>query len=111
SAANVSIWLPRIFTSANSAVTKKPFKNTSPMTAANLPISTRGGSQCRAIMSAVGIATRKENEGKFIIRMQTLHPKPKVAENLPARLGYARDQPLRGELTKSETRYLEGQAQ
>ena len=35
------------------------------------------------------------------------HPKPGIAPSLPAGLGYTRDEPLRSQFTKSETRHLE----
>src|SRR5581483_2686481 len=35
------------------------------------------------------------------------HSNTPTAENLPARLGYARNQALRSQLTKSQARYLE----
>src|SRR5437773_1332889 len=55
----------------------------------------------------MGASAKKNREEKFICRM---HPRircPDVDPNLPARLGYARDEPLRGQLAEREPRNLE----
>ena len=59
------------------------------------------------MVSAIGVAAEKNNEGKFIARTRTLHPKPDIDLILPARLGYARDEPLRRQLAEGKPRNLE----
>src|SRR5437762_13953134 len=59
------------------------------------------------MVSAIGVAAEKNNEGKFIARTRSLHPKPDDDLLLPARLGYARDEPLRRQLAEGKPRNLE----
>src|SRR5882724_10111363 len=102
-------WLVRILTSANSAATKKPFSSTSAAIASSLPSNTIGGSQYCTIVSAIG-ARARGNIAKFICTIPDA-PDLRVAKrcgyNLPTRFGYARDQPLRSQFAKSQTRHLE----
>src|SRR5438270_1664009 len=91
---------------ANSHATKKPLSPTSAAMAASLPSNTVGESQCSLIASAMGDVARNKNK-KFIARVQPVHPRPCRDRTLPARFRYARDEPLRSQLAKRETRNLE----
>src|SRR5919198_428597 len=86
---------------ANSHATKNPFKPTSPAMIANLPIITAGGAPF--VAAAAASANIKE---EFILRARAAHPKSDL-RNLPAGLRHARDQSLRGELAKGESRDFE----
>src|SRR5882724_7675214 len=103
--ARVSTWLRRTLTKANSAATKKPFNATSAPIVANFAITIGAESQCSLIVSAMGAVMRNKNR-KFIARMQPLASRTPSSRNLPARFGYARDEPLRSQFAKSETRNL-----
>src|SRR5204863_9343143 len=81
------------------------FSPTSAAIVAILPIKTPGESQCSLIVSAIGVVARNKNR-KFIARMQPGASGTPSSGNLPARFGYARDEPLRSQFTKGETRNL-----
>src|SRR5205823_8990713 len=103
--ARVSTWLRRTLTKANSAATKKPFNATSAPIVANFAISIGAESQCWLIVSAMGVVVRNKNR-KFIARMQPRASGTPSSRNLPARFGYARDEPLRSQFAKGKTRKL-----
>src|SRR5438046_10631849 len=105
SSIKASSWLPRTLTTANSHATKKPLSPTSAAIVAILPIKTPGESQCSLIVSAMGVVVRNKNR-KFITRMQPHASGTPSSRNLPARFGYASDEPLRSQLAKGETRNL-----
>src|SRR6266540_1850451 len=95
-------WLVRILTSANSAATKKPFSSTSTAVASSLPNNTIGGSQYSTIVSAIG-ARARGNITKSSVAARTRRANASqsgLGWNLPARLGYARDQALRSQFAK-----------
>src|SRR5262249_25247114 len=53
------------------------------------------------------VAANTDNGRIFISRMRTVASETGYAPSLPAGLGYARDESLRSQLTKSEARHLE----
>src|SRR5688500_7764139 len=108
SAVSASSWLLRTLTSANSAATKKPFRNTRSAMAPSRRRITPGGSHCCEIASAAnGTDARKTKDKGFMERMRAWHPNTRRAGSLPARFGHTRDEPARGELAKRQARNLE----
>src|SRR5438093_6926158 len=91
---------------ANSHATKKPLRKTNAAIAASLASKIRGGSQCCAIASAIGVAPTRENMDRFIGRMPfgTRNPLRRI---LPAGLGYARDEPCGSQFAKSQAGHFE----
>src|SRR5450759_3031248 len=49
----------------------------------------------------------KITRGCSLLGRAVRHPKPDIDPSLPAGLGYARDEPLQSQFTKSETRHPE----
>src|SRR5438874_13204959 len=86
---------------ANSHATKNPFNPTSAAITASLKMMIPAGSHCVTGTSASG-RFKKE----FILRARAAHPKSDLW-NLPAGLRHARDQALRCEFTKRESRDFE----
>src|SRR5438105_3575484 len=85
----------------NSHATKNPFNATNAAITASLPTMIHGGSHC-----VTGTSASESINKEFILRARAAHPKSDLW-NLPAGLGHARDQSLRGELAKRQPRDFE----
>src|SRR3954462_5877587 len=97
---------------ANSQHTKKPLSPTrAPMTA-SLPNKMPGESQSSAMASANGAAAKRKIDIMRVVAdvspalCKAQPTAASTATTLPARLGHARDEPLRSKLAEGETRNL-----
>src|ERR1051326_743392 len=102
---SVSSWVDRTFTMENSQATKNAFSATSAAMPASFPTRSIGGSHWGGTSRA--IAAVRNNTGMFISRTRRLASETRIDPKLPAGLGYARDEPLRSQLAKGESRHLE----